>query len=230
MRHIGTHNWRQMHKGRCLDAQRETLRDRGGLRLVPDGRLDLDMLPGYVFPLEVLLRVLTQNLEHHVDGILEVFPRLFACAALGDGTSLRGASNLRGNNHSLALTPAPPDTAAPITTASATEGGNTCPPGTWTNQSVTLRLTADDGTCSSGTKASGVKEIRYSATGAQNITERTYDPQNPPVISADGTTEVSYFSTDNAGNAEQPNTLVVKLDTTAPSPGPAAEPPCQLRA
>jgi Bacterial Ig-like domain len=31
-----------MHKGRCLDAQRETLRDRGGLRLVPDGRLDLE--------------------------------------------------------------------------------------------------------------------------------------------------------------------------------------------
>lgn len=77
-----------MHKGRCLDAQRETLRDRGGLRLVPEGRLDLDILSGYVFSLEVLLRVLTHNLEHHVDSILEVFPRLFACAALGDGTSL----------------------------------------------------------------------------------------------------------------------------------------------
>jgi hypothetical protein len=55
---------------------------------VPDGRLDLDILPSYVFSLEVLLRVLTHNLEHHMDGILEVYPRLFACAALGDGISL----------------------------------------------------------------------------------------------------------------------------------------------
>lgn len=102
-----------------------------------DGRLDLHILPGYVFSFEVLLRVLTQNLEPHVDGILEVFPRPFACAALGDGTSLT-CKQSPGNNHSLALTPAPPDTAAPITTASATEGGNTYPPGTWTNQNVTL--------------------------------------------------------------------------------------------
>jgi hypothetical protein len=147
---------------------------------------------------------------------------------LGDGTNTDSntpvqvscLSNVQaiagGSWHSLAVTSHSPDAAAPITTAAARAGGNTYTPGTWTNENVTLTLTADDGrNCSSG-----VKEIRYNATGAQNVAERTYDPQNPPVISAEGTTEVIYYATDNAGNTEQPHTLNVKLDATAPQPQP----------
>src|SRR5215203_3834477 len=51
---------------------------------VPDRPLDLDVLPGYVFALEILLRVLSPGFEHHVDGILEVLARFFLRSALGD--------------------------------------------------------------------------------------------------------------------------------------------------
>ena len=49
-----------------------------------DEKLDFDILPGYILALEFLLRVLTHNLKHHVDGILEVLPRFFMRPALGD--------------------------------------------------------------------------------------------------------------------------------------------------
>src|SRR5215212_7958845 len=48
------------------------------------GRLDLDVLPVYILALEILLRVLSPGFEHRVDGILEVLPRFFMRAALGD--------------------------------------------------------------------------------------------------------------------------------------------------
>jgi hypothetical protein len=83
----------------------------------------------------------------------------------------------------------------------------------WNNSNVTVTLSAED-----NEGASGVKEIRYSATGAQSIPETVYDPQNPPILNTEGTTTITYFATDNAGNRESPaKTLTVKIDKSAPS-------------
>ena len=83
----------------------------------------------------------------------------------------------------------------------------------WNNSNVTVTLSAQD-----NEGGSGVKEIRYSATGAQSIPETVYDPQNPPIINTEGTTTITYFATDNAGNRESPaKTLTVKIDKGAPS-------------
>jgi hypothetical protein len=61
------------------------------------------------------------------------------------------------------------------------------------------------------------QDIRYSATGAESIPETVYDPEEPPVIRAEGTTTISYFATDRAGNLETPKTLTVKIDKTPPT-------------
>ena len=100
------------------------------------------------------------------------------------------------------------DTTAPSTTHTLSPQPNAAG---WDDSNVTVTLSATD------TGGSGIKEIRYSATGAQSITEATYDEQNPPVINTESTTTISYFATDKAGNQETPaKTLIVKLDKTAP--------------
>jgi hypothetical protein len=86
----------------------------------------------------------------------------------------------------------------------------------WNNSNVTVTLNTTD------TGGSGIKDIRYSATGAQSIAETVYDPQNPPVIDTEGTTTISYFATNNAGNVETPaKTVTVRLDKKAPQVTPA---------
>jgi hypothetical protein len=117
----------------------------------------------------------------------------------------------RGN-----VAPQPGDCVAPTTTASAvTDSGAAYTSGAWTNENIELTLSAQD-----NEGGSGIKEIRYSATGAQSIPETVYDPQNPPIINTEGTTTVSYFAIDNAGNRESPaKSFTVKLDKTAPTVG-----------
>jgi Tol biopolymer transport system component len=107
----------------------------------------------------------------------------------------------------------PGDRIAPTTTASATtSSGAAYQPGTLTNKDVKVSFSAQD-----NQDGSGIKEIRYSATGAQSIPETVYNPQNPPVINTEGTTIISYFAIDNAGNQESPaKTMTVNIDKTAP--------------
>lgn len=59
---------------------------------------------------------------------------------------------------------------------------------------------------------SGVSAIRYSVGGGA---ETTYT--GPIDVSADGTTTITYYAIDNAGNAETPHDAVVKIDTNLPS-------------
>jgi hypothetical protein len=104
-----------------------------------------------------------------------------------------------------------PDTTAPTTTATpnpAPLAGNDG----WTNGPVTVGLSADDGTC-----GSGVKEISYSASGAQTIPLTTVTGSSTSfAISNEGVTTVTFYATDNAGNVESAKTLTVKIDNTAP--------------
>jgi hypothetical protein len=84
----------------------------------------------------------------------------------------------------------------------------------WNNSDATVTLTAQD----TGASASGVKQITYSATGAQTITSTVVTGSTASfVIITEGTTTVSYSSTDNAGNVDTTKTLTMRLDKTLPA-------------
>jgi Tol biopolymer transport system component len=117
----------------------------------------------------------------------------------------------------VATTQRPGDCVAPTTTANATTGGGAYAPGTWTKGPVEVTLGARD-----EEGGSGLKELTYSATGAQPIASTTVPaselPKQLPTIDAEGTTTVSYFATDAAGNRESSaKSLEVKLDRSAPT-------------
>jgi hypothetical protein len=115
------------------------------------------------------------------------------------------------------------DTTAPTSTASpspAPVAGNDG----WTTGPVTVSLSADDGTC-----GSGVKNVSYSAAGAQTIPLTTVSGSSTSfAISQEGVTTITFSATDNADNAEAAKTLTVKIDNTAPrvafATPPAGEP------
>jgi uncharacterized repeat protein (TIGR01451 family)/uncharacterized delta-60 repeat protein len=103
------------------------------------------------------------------------------------------------------------DELAPVSTASSPSAPNTSG---WYNQDVSVSLSAADE--NGGT---GVKQITFSASGAQTIpsTTVTADSAQVPSITSEGTTVISYYATDNAGNNETAQTVTIKLDKTAPS-------------
>jgi hypothetical protein len=79
-----------------------------------------------------------------------------------------------------------------------------------TNVTVALRATDEPG-------GSGVKSITFSATGAQVIPQATMTGSTASVpITAEGVTTLSFFATDQAGNAVAPQTLVVRIDKSPP--------------
>ena len=81
----------------------------------------------------------------------------------------------------------------------------------WNRTSVVVTLTADD-----GPGGAGVREIHESFTGAQSSSAIDPGSHVGVAITAEGTTALSYFAVDNAGNAEGPHTLLIKIDKTAP--------------
>jgi hypothetical protein len=104
----------------------------------------------------------------------------------------------------------PADTVPPATTAVtsplAPNGAN----GWFTTSPVTVILISTDDQL--------VKQIAYSATGAQTIGSMTVLGASTLFqISNQGVTTISYQATDEAGNVEALKTLTVKIDTTPPS-------------
>ena len=74
---------------------------------------------------------------------------------------------------------------------------------------VTLDATDEGG--------SNVEGITYSASGAQPIEDKPMTGDSTQIkVTAEGETTITYFATDHAGNAEEPKTLTVRLDKTAP--------------
>lgn len=103
----------------------------------------------------------------------------------------------------------PSDTTPPSTTASVSPIPNA---DGWNNKDVTVTLSATD---TDG--PTDVKQITYSATGAQPISTATTTGSTVAIpITAEGVTTLTFFATDNANNAETPKTLTVKLDKTSP--------------
>ncbi len=82
----------------------------------------------------------------------------------------------------------------------------------WFKSDVTIQLVAED-----EAGGSGLKEINYSASGAQPIPSTTAATSPVQlVISSEGETTITFTATDNGGNTSVPKSLTVKLDKTAP--------------
>src|SRR5581483_1856530 len=95
------------------------------------------------------------------------------------------------------------DTSKPVTTASTscTAGMG----GSWCRGAVTVTLAATDAT-------SGLQSTSYRVNGGA---VQTYSA--PISVSAEGSTSIDYWSTDNAGNVEPTHTTTVQIDTQAPT-------------
>lgn len=102
-----------------------------------------------------------------------------------------------------------PDVTPPVTTAQLSPLPNGAG---WNNASVTVTFTSTDN--AGGT---GVKEIHFTLTGAQSASNVVSGGSTSVVVSAEGTTTVSFFGVDKAGNQEAPNTVTVRIDLTPPS-------------
>jgi hypothetical protein len=115
-------------------------------------------------------------------------------------------------------------TVADTTTRIISSGGDSTPPVTtagqsplpnsagWNNTNVTVTLNATD-----NPGGSGVKQIQYSTSGAQVTALQTVSGNTAAItITAAGSTTVTYFATDNAGNQEPAKTLLIKIDKTPP--------------
>jgi hypothetical protein len=135
-----------------------------------------------------------------------------------DALSVRNPENGGSQSATTNLTVVTTDTIPPVTSPSVSPSSNA---NGWNNTNVTVKLNSTD----SEAGGSGVKQITYSASGAQNIASAIVTGASASiVISTEGTTAVTFFATDNAGNAEAPRTIVVKIDKTPPVLSCAASP------
>jgi large repetitive protein len=73
----------------------------------------------------------------------------------------------------------------------------------WANESVSVKLSAED-------KLSGLEKTYYSVDGS------VFKEGSILTVSGDGLHQVAYFSIDYAGNVEEVQTEIVKIDTQAP--------------
>jgi hypothetical protein len=112
------------------------------------------------------------------------------------------------------------DTVAPTTVASRSPEAGW---GDWSKGPVTVHLAATD------TGGSGVDSITYDTSGAGAAPETTVHGDSADVVvSAEGTTTLTFHATDAAGNAEAPQTVSIRIDDTGPevtatiSPAPNA--------
>jgi hypothetical protein len=110
------------------------------------------------------------------------------------------------------------DITPPVTTATVSPRPNG---NGWSNTNVTVTPISTD----NEPGGTGVKQINYSATGAQTIASTVVAGGSTSfTINTEGTTTITFFGTDNAGNVETAKTLTIKLDKTPPTISGAATP------
>jgi hypothetical protein len=112
------------------------------------------------------------------------------------------------------------DTTPPTTTATQSPTPN---PNGWNNTNVTVNLNAVD-----NPGGSGVKEIHFSLTGAQTGSIVVAGSTATVTITAEGTTTLTYFAIDNAGNQEVRKVVTIKIDKTPPVISGMPAPGCTL--
>lgn len=82
----------------------------------------------------------------------------------------------------------------------------------WNNTDVTVNLTAAD-----NAGGAGVKQIVYSASGAQTFPNTTVPGASASILfTTEGVTTLTYFAVSNAGNVEAAHTLTIRIDRNAP--------------
>jgi hypothetical protein len=129
-------------------------------------------------------------------------------AADGRASVEGGYTNLELYLNDLVPTPGfdpTADTVPPVTAASLSQEPNAAG---WHNADVTVTLAAAD-----NPGGSGLHEIIYAVNGTTHHVHGT--PASIPV-NVEGTTVVTFYSKDAAGNSEAAQTVTVKLDKTAP--------------
>jgi hypothetical protein len=144
----------------------------------------------------------TCAIEYNLDGAGWVDYLGGTISITGEGIHLLAARDDCGNS-SLAVIPI--DTKAPIVTALATPAPTT----TWSNSATAVTLNAID------PGGSGVASISYRINqgAVQQVTgESTVVP-----VTAEGTTTITYSSTDAAGNKSPDATITVRIDTASPT-------------
>jgi parallel beta-helix repeat protein len=99
------------------------------------------------------------------------------------------------------------DVTAAVTTATTTPTPNI---GGWSKSNTTVLLNASDG------DGTGVRSIQYSLSGAQTDSALINGSSASVIISNEGGTTVTYSATDMVGNNEDPKTLLVQVDKSAP--------------
>jgi hypothetical protein len=102
------------------------------------------------------------------------------------------------------------DPIPPTTTATLSPQPNAAG---WNNSNVTVNLASID-----NPGGPGVKQITYSAIGAQPIGSTTLPTSSTSfIVSTEGITTITFYATDSAGHQEIPKTLAVMLDKTPPT-------------
>ena len=142
-----------------------------------------------------------------------LFPR-------GTTTVTFTATDFSGNKTKATITVTVMDTIAPTTSATPSPGPDAHG---WNKTDVTVTLQATD-----NPGGSGVKQIAISLSGSQTGTNTVAGSSAVVKITAEGTTTLTYFATDNAGNVERAKTLTVKIDKTRPIISGMPAPGCKV--
>lgn len=122
----------------------------------------------------------------------------------GDTGSVRAFSLVFSGAASCADNAAPKTTAARLTAPNAAG---------WNNTDAVVALVAAD-----NKGGSGVRQLTYSAAGAQVIPETTVAGTSTSLtVTAEGVTTINFRATDNAGNVEATKSITVMVDKTAPA-------------
>jgi hypothetical protein len=112
-----------------------------------------------------------------------------------------------------------PDTIAPTTSATSSPSANAAG---WNKGSVTVTFAATD-----NADGWGVSAVNYASSGAQTGAGSVASG-GTLTIAAEGVTTVTYYATDQAGNAEAPRTLRIAIDSSAPVIAGLPGPECNL--
>ena len=145
-------------------------------------------------------------------------PALVSITAEGTTTVGYSAVDNAGNHESLKSFVVNIDKTAPVTTAAGTPSPNSAG---WNQTNTTVTLTATD-------SGSGVQSIHYSLSGAQSSSGVISGDQALVPITAEGSTTVSYWAVDIAGNSENSKSVLINIDRTVPVISGMPAPNCTL--
>jgi len=164
----------------------------------PPAQLAFFILDSSGFPLFPTLDPLTANALFSID----------VTGTSGGALNVFGPAVLTAPNKISIVVPAQ-DTTPPVSVASASPSPNAAG---WNNTNVDVTINSTDNEAG----GSGVKEIDFNLTGAQTGSGKVAGSSATVTISAEGTTTLTFFAIDNAGNQESPKSLTVKVDKTPP--------------